>query len=89
MYPLFKKGIGSLNYRDGLNLFDQIVIGKAFTQKNSLTWKFKYARVFNHEFLKQKDGQYKGYPLRSFVGNVWQNGYSDHFPVYIVISREK
>jgi hypothetical protein len=35
----------------------------------------------------QKDGQYKGYPLRSFAGTVWQGGYSDHFPVYVIIAR--
>lgn len=26
MFPLFRKGIGSLNYRDGMNMFDQIII---------------------------------------------------------------
>ncbi len=88
MYPLYKKGIGSLNYRDGLNLFDQIVISPALTGKDSSSWKFLKARVFNSSFLMQKDGQYKGYPLRSFSGTVWQGGYSDHFPVYIVIVKK-
>ncbi len=31
----------------------------------------------------QREGQYKGYPLRTYVGNNFQGGYSDHFPVYI------
>ena len=35
----------------------------------------------------QKEGQYKGYPLRSFVSNNFQNGFADHFPVYIYISK--
>lgn len=88
MYPLYKKGIGSLNYRDGLNLFDQIVVSHALTGKDFSAYKFRIARVFNSTFLMQKDGQYKGYPLRSFVGTVWQGGYSDHFPVYVIITRE-
>jgi hypothetical protein len=88
MYPLYKKGIGSLNYRDGLNLFDQIILSPALTGKDYSSWKFLKARVFNSAFLMQKDGQYKGYPLRSFAGTVWQGGFSDHFPVYVLIAKE-
>jgi hypothetical protein len=87
MFPLFRKGIGSLNYRDGLNLFDQLIISKSLTGDDLSSYKFRVSRVFNSSFLTQKDGQYKGYPLRSFVGNVWQGGFSDHFPVYILIAK--
>ncbi|HOO99284.1 MAG TPA: endonuclease/exonuclease/phosphatase family protein [Bacteroidales bacterium] len=87
MYPLFRKGVGSLYYRDGVNLFDQIVITQALTGKDYSSYKFYQARVFNSQFLVQKDGQYKGYPLRTMVGTVFQGGYSDHFPVYVLIVR--
>ncbi|HPT31212.1 MAG TPA: endonuclease/exonuclease/phosphatase family protein [Prolixibacteraceae bacterium] len=87
MYPLYRKGIGSLNYRDGLNLFDQIIVSPALLGKDYSAYKLLHARVFNRPFLMQKDGQYKGYPLRSFAGTVWQGGFSDHFPVYIIIVR--
>ena len=30
--------------------------------------------------LVTPDGKKKGYPFRAFNGNIWQNGYSDHFP---------
>lgn len=87
MFPLFRKGIGSLYYRDGVNLFDQIIITPSLIGDDLSTYKFRLARVFNSSFLIQKDGQYKGYPLRSFVGTVWQGGFSDHFPVYVVIIK--
>jgi hypothetical protein len=87
MFPLFRRGIGSLNYRDGMNLFDQIVITPSLLGSDYSSYRFRHARVFNSPFLMQKDGQYKGYPLRSFVGTVWQGGYSDHFPVYVIIVR--
>ena len=35
----------------------------------------------------KRQGQYKGYPLRTYVGNNFQGGYSDHFPVYIYIGK--
>jgi len=88
MVPLYRKGIGSLNYRDGMNLFDQIILSRALMENDFSSYQFRLARVFNHEFLRQKDGRYKGYPLRSFAGNVWQGGFSDHFPVYVVIAKK-
>jgi hypothetical protein len=88
MYPLYKKGIGSINYRDGLNLFDQIIVTPSLLGKDFSTYCFLHARVFNSSFLMQKDGQYKGYPLRSFAGNVWLGGFSDHFPVYVLIVKK-
>jgi hypothetical protein len=89
MYPLFKKGIGSLYYRDGMNLFDQIIVSPALLGKDYSTYKFFAARVFNKPFLIQQDGQYKDYPLRTYVGTTFQGGYSDHFPVYILLVRER
>jgi len=88
MYPLFKKGIGSLYYRDGLNLFDQIIISKPLTGKDFTSYRFYGARVFNKQFLLQQDGQYRDYPLRTYVGTTYTGGYSDHFPVYLIIARE-
>jgi hypothetical protein len=88
MFPLFRKGVGSLYYRDGMNLFDQIIMTPSLLGNDYSSYKLAQARVFNSTFLVQKDGQYKGYPLRSFVGTVWQGGYSDHFPVYVIIVRK-
>jgi hypothetical protein len=87
MYPLYKKGIGSLYYQDGLNLFDQIIITPSLLGQDYSTYKFYKAQVFNSQFLVQKDGQYKGYPLRTLVGTVFQGGFSDHFPVYVLIIK--
>ena len=89
MYPLYRKGIGSLYYRDGLNLFDQIIVTPSLLGKDYTSYRFYKARVFNNQFLVQKDGQYKGYPLRTLVGTVFQGGYSDHFPVYVLVVKDQ
>jgi hypothetical protein len=89
MFPLFRMGVGSLAYRDAWNLFDQIIVSQGLLGENYSTFTFYSARVFNRDFLTQDDGQYRGYPYRTYVGNTWQGGYSDHFPVYIVVIREK
>lgn len=88
MLPLYKKGIGSLAYRDSWNLFDQMVITPALAIGDKSSYRFHKAKVFNKNFLEQKEGRFKGYPFRTYVGNSYQGGYSDHFPVYIYLIRE-
>ena len=46
-----------------------------------------YGNIFKPSYLIQQEGQYKGYPLRTFVGNNFQGGFSDHLPVFIYIAK--
>ncbi len=88
--PFWKKlddGIGSYIYRGQWDLFDQIIINYNLLQGKS-GLKFRSAEVLNKEFLKQQDGQYRGYPHRTFSGGAWTNGYSDHFPTEIYLVKE-
>ncbi|PCJ77854.1 MAG: endonuclease [Flavobacteriales bacterium] len=89
MWNLYQKGIGTLAWRDVWNLFDQIVLSPALIEEDFTDYSYYGAKVFNKEFLKQSEGNYAGYPYRSFVGSNWIGGYSDHFPVYVVLIREK
>lgn len=80
-WPLYDRGVGSLCYQDVWCLYDQqIVSGNFLTDKTQKTLTFWKAEVFNRDFLTTPTGKRKGYPYRSFDGNRWQNGYSDHFP---------
>jgi len=88
MWQMYRDGIGSLAYRDSWNLFDQIIVSAPLLDKNSGSYAFFKARVFNQRFLVQKEGAYAGYPFRTYAGGVYQGGYSDHFPVYIFLARE-
>lgn len=81
------KGIGSYIYRGAWNLFDQIIVNSNIVD-GKCGLKFYAAEVHNKYFLIQQDGQYKGYPLRTFSGGVWTNGYSDHFPTEIFLVKE-
>ena len=82
----YNQGIGTLGYNDSWDLFDQIMVSGGYLKGPENQWRFYKAEVFNRDFLKEKFGQYKGYPHRSFSGETWINGYSDHFPtiVYLV-----
>jgi hypothetical protein len=90
MEKMFNQGLNSLGYRDGLNLFDQILLSNACitTNKDYSSFKFYKAGIFNPSFLIAQKGRYKGYPLRSFQNNTYSGGYSDHFPVYVYVIKK-
>lgn len=89
MYSLYKEGIGSLAYRDSWNLFDQIILSKALLKKDHKTFDLFKTMIFNKPFLITNEGQYKGYPFRTFAGGAYIGGFSDHFPVYVFLIKEK
>jgi len=88
MEEMFKKGVGTLAYNDKWNLFDQIIISSTFLDKDMSSYRFYKANVFNKAFLLHKEGRYKDYPLRTYVGNTFIGGYSDHLPVYMFIIKQ-
>lgn len=89
MWQLHRDGIGSLAYRDSWNLFDQIIISEPLLNESGKGWKFYKAKVYNEKFLIQKEGPYAGYPFRTFAGGAYAGGYSDHFPTYVFVIKEK
>ena len=91
---LLKAGYGTLAYRDEWNLFDNIIVSENLATGSTGSLKIQpagnskfYGGIFRRPYMIQKEGQYKGYPLRTFVGNDFQGGFSDHFPVYIYIAK--
>jgi hypothetical protein len=87
MAGIAKKGIGSLAYRDGWNLFDQIILSQPFIDNDYSKYSFYKAGILNEQFLATPTGQYKGYPFRSYGSGGYTGGYSDHFPVYVLLIK--
>jgi hypothetical protein len=88
MYDMHSKGVGSLAWRDTWNLFDQIILSPGSLDDASYGWKFHTSRVYNMPYLCSQEGNFKGYPFRTFSGGAWTGGFSDHFPVYVVMKRK-
>jgi len=88
MEEMAKSGLGSNAYRDAWSLFDQILFTQPFLEKDYSSFRFYKAGIFNKQYLTNKRGRYKGYPLRSFADGGFTNGFSDHFPVYAYIIKE-
>ena len=89
---MFKKGYNTGGYRDNISMFDQILITSPLVgdgKKRFSDYKMFRAAVFNKSFLTNSKGQYKGYPFRSFSFGSYTGGYSDHYPVYMYLIKEK
>ena len=86
-YTLYKKGIGTLANRDSWGLFDQIIISHAWLNRSQKGFFFHEQHIFSQNFMKENSGRYKSYPMRTWDGNNYRGGYSDHFPTYIVLLK--
>lgn len=85
---MYKKGLGTEIYRGEWGLIDQIMLTGAFVNAEDKGWHFYNAEIYNRSFLTNKIGADKGSPHRSFTqAQVWDNGYSDHFPVLIYLTK--
>lgn len=90
---MLKAGFGTLAYGDAWNIFDNIIVsdnlidgGSGLQLQKSPKSKY-YGNIFKQSYMIQKEGQFKGYPLRTYIGNNFQGGFSDHLPVFINIGK--
>jgi endonuclease/exonuclease/phosphatase family metal-dependent hydrolase len=81
----YPKQRGSANYKKTWSLFDQIIISHNFLNFEKGTHSFSTANIFDASFLKERSGKYKGNPYRTYAGSKYLGGYSDHFPVYVIL----
>ena len=93
-----RRGFGSYCYRDRRLQYDFIIMSRnlALPQNSrtenstsptgELTFSGRYG-IFVREYLLQRDGAKRGYPLHTFDGNTYTGGYSDHLPVWIELTQ--
>ncbi len=82
---MYYEGNATLFYRDAGDIFDQIMVSEPLIRSDRSSFRYWKAGIYNKPFLIQKEGQYKGYPLRHSANEI---GFSDHFPVYIYLLKE-
>ncbi|MBR5055658.1 MAG: endonuclease/exonuclease/phosphatase family protein [Bacteroidales bacterium] len=91
---MIKNGYGSLGYQGVWCIYDQILVNSNLLNAPDGGLKIRkivkdtyYGRIFKKPWMVTQKGQYKGYPFRTFSNGAFINGFSDHFPTYIVISK--
>ena len=92
---MYKAGFGSLAYRGVWSIFDIIIVNSNLCNAPKGTLEIKpivnkkyYARIFRQPFMTNQEGQYKDTPKRT-LADTGVEGYSDHYPTYIVVRNKK
>ncbi len=85
----YRRGLGTLAYRDRWNLFDQLFFTPSWKDTTKGGYRFWKAGIHQPPYLKTASGRYKNYPFRTYAGGIYQGGYSDHFPVYAFLIRPR
>ncbi|WP_034042016.1 endonuclease [Wocania ichthyoenteri] len=78
---------GTTKHNRQWNLFDQVLISTNFFKTSDNFFEYYTANIFDEDFLKLFNGKFKGSPFRTYIGKRYQGGYSDHFPVYVVLKK--
>ena len=100
--PLYKKGMGSIAFRDSWNLFDQILVSPNWASSKSSetlpnpsapplplnTLTYYKPIIYTNPDMIETQGKYRGYPKRTYDGDQFRGGYSDHFPVALIFKAK-
>ena len=88
MWKMFQDGIGTYAYRDNWDVIDQMIISSNLVERVQVGhYHYVATKVFRRQFMLTPSGSYTGYPYRTFAGGTYQGGYSDHFPVYLILEK--
>jgi hypothetical protein len=85
---LYKRGIGTLANKDRWGLFDQIIFSRSLLYPGKEGWYWGRAGICRRPYQIENQGRFKGYPMRTWEGNRYRGGFSDHFPTYISLFKK-
>jgi predicted extracellular nuclease len=91
MYNRFLKGEGTLYYKDW-DMFDQFIVsGNLLVNKpgKGVAILAPYSYIFKPDWLLYKNSTGEKVPNRTASSKEYFRGYSDHLPVYIIVSNQK
>ncbi len=86
-YDLQAQGKGTLFYRGRPDIFDQMVLSSGLCNGSGLHYRASSARIYAPERLTTPEVKFAGEPLRTYGGKRYLGGYSDHFPVYLLLTK--
>lgn len=89
-YLPYVNGFGSYANRGDLQMPDQILVSKSLVNGEAgLQYVRGSVTIYDPGDIKFLYGKYKDTPIRTYSGNLYIGGYSDHFPVYIQVRKER
>ncbi len=86
--PIHARGEGSYYHNKKWTAIDQIIVSPTLHAAPN-RWTFSDAQIYKREFLLEKNPKYHPAPFRTYAGDKYLGGYSDHLPVYLDLKIRK
>ncbi len=87
-YDLKLQNKGSYNYKGRWNMLDNIIVSnELILDKKSLHTYHNSCSVFQPKWICFRKRNNKYVPNRTYAGREYYGGYSDHFPVYFILTK--
>jgi predicted extracellular nuclease len=80
------EGKGSYHYKENWNMLDQIILSGSLVKRNH-PLKYSSSTIFQEDWMMYRDEKYGLSPSRTYGGDRYYGGYSDHLPVYITLEK--
>jgi len=78
---------GSYNYKGKWNFIDHIIVSENLLKRNNPVKIIDYD-VFIEDWLLYTNNKGEKYPSRTYGGNNWYGGFSDHLPIFCVFKLQ-
>jgi len=87
MFPAQSKGEGSVKFRNDWQMLDNLIVSESLLDNQGYRVEGNRGFVFSEEWMKFRTRKGQVSPDRTYVGNKYTGGVSDHFPVYFRLIR--
>lgn len=90
MVEIQQTEMGSYMHRGKWNVLDQIILSNGLVIGNrKYILRKESADIFKQPWMLETEQKFKGSPKRTYAGNKYIGGYSDHLPVYLYLDLKK
>jgi predicted extracellular nuclease len=80
--PIHARGEGSYYHNKKWTAIDQIIVSQALYSAPN-RWTYDKAEIYKRDFLLEKNPKFYPAPFRTYAGDKYLGGYSDHLPIYM------
>ncbi len=87
MFPLFEEGKGTHFYRNKFSMLDNMIVSQSVLKNKKGVRSDGKGYIFSPEWICYKTNHEIFAPSRTYRGDKYFNGYSDHFPIFFYLTK--
>ncbi len=88
MYNLSENGKGTHSYRGEWSMLDNLIVSNHFlNDKNGFVVDGNTGHIFSADWITYENKNGQKSPSRTYGGPNYYSGYSDHYPVYLILKK--